>query len=335
MSDAYEDILRQLESRQAILFLGSGSTVNCRRATDGAPGLTGHGLAREILKELVDKDGDGTLPIPDDKVPTLMEAAEYFQSNHPGRRARLDKFVQARLKGLAPTLGHYLATNFPWKAVITTNYNTVAEDAWREATNQGFAADEVLVIRTDDEISKFAGETTKIRLYKPHGCVDLQMNPKLRMVLTSQDYAHSEHLRRDIYTAIRSLASTNTTVFVGYSLADYTFRNMYYRLFLDLGSWAYQSYAVTPMASELLFKWKFNAMAELNTTVLNTTFDVFMLNLVRVRGSLHPKLRHMVEKCWNQVVERDRPYISDLKLKNFTSIPARPPRKKRPAVKTV
>lgn len=58
-----------------------------------------------------------------------MEAAEYFQSNHPDRRNALDKFVQARLKGLCPTVGHYLATSFPWKAVITTNYNTVAEDA--------------------------------------------------------------------------------------------------------------------------------------------------------------------------------------------------------------
>jgi hypothetical protein len=88
-------------------------------------------------------------PIPDHQMPSLMEAAEFFQSNHPGRRSRLDRFVQERLRGLQPTLAHYLATSFPWKAVITTNDNTVAEDAWKEAANHNFAANEVLVIKTD------------------------------------------------------------------------------------------------------------------------------------------------------------------------------------------
>jgi len=284
-------------------------------------GLTGHGLSKEILKELVQKDG--CLPIPEGSIPPLMEAAEYFQSNHPGGRAKLDRFVQERLRFLRPTLGHYLATSFPWKAVVTTNYNTVAEDAWKEAGNHGFSADEIIVVKTDDDIAKFAGETTKIRLYKPHGCVDLQMNPKHRMVITSQDYAESERIRKDIYTAIRSLASMSTTVFLGYSLADYTFRNLYYRLFLDLGVWANQSFATTPMDSELLFEWKSKSMTQLNTTLLNTTFDAFMLRLVKQRGTIHPRLKKMVVASWNQVLAGNKPYMEGLKLKDFTGLPAK------------
>jgi hypothetical protein len=327
----YKDILTQLENNQAILFLGSGSTAQCRRSTDGAPGLTGWGLSKAILEELARQDG---FPISDNHIPPLMESAEYFQSNHPGGRASLDKFVQERLKFLAPTLGHYLATSFPWKAVITTNYNTVAEDAWKAATAQGYAAKEVLVIRTDGDIDTYAGETTKIRLYKPHGCVDLQMSPDHRMVITSQDYAESERIRKNMYTAIKSLASTSTTVFVGYSLADYTFRNLYYSLFVQLGVWAQQSYATNPMESDLLFQWKSKAMLQLNTTLINTNFDPFMLHLVKQRGTLAPKLKGMIKESWDEVYASNKDRMDGLKLKDFTSLPARLTKSPPPKTKT-
>ena len=115
------------------------------------------------------------------------------------------------------------------------------------------------------------------------------------MVLTSQDYAVSEGIRKEIYSAIRSLASTRPAVFVGYSLADYTFRNMYYRLFLELGIWAHQSFATHPMDNDLLFGWKSKSMSHLNTTLVNTTFDAFMLHLVKSRGTLHPALKELIE----------------------------------------
>jgi hypothetical protein len=319
MLSTYDDILKQLADRRAILFLGAGSTVQCRR-TDGLPGLTGYGLSKEMLKELAKKQKMAKFPLSDEGIPPLMESAEYFQSNHPGGRAALDRFIQNRLRGLRPALGHYLAASFPWKAIITTNFNTVAEDAWREATNNGYAADEVIVIKTDDDIASFAGETTKVRLYKPHGCVDLQMQPAHRMVLTSQDYAESDRIRKNIYTAIRSLAASSTTVFVGYSLADYTFRNLYYRLMLELGVWTNKSFATGPMDSELLFEWKSKSMSRLNTTLINTTFDAFMLRLVRARGTLHPRLKKEVRQSWKEAVRSNKPYMADLKLRDFTAL---------------
>jgi len=315
LSTDYESILERVQSRNAILFLGSGSTVQCE-TNDGKPGLTGAGLAKEIIQELV---GSGKpLPIPPDKMPGLMEAAEYYQYNHPGRRNALDKFIQSRLRGLRPTIGHYLATSFPWKAVVTTNYNTVAEDAWSEAVNHGFNADEILTIRTNQDILTYAGETTKIRLYKPHGCVNLQMTPNQRMVLTSRDYSLSQKLRSDIYAAIFSLAGTSTTVFIGYSLADYTFRNMYYRLLLELGEWSHQSYSIAPIDPPILYTWKSKAMAELNTTLVNTTFDVFMLGLVKARGSLHAELKKLVIDGWTKITAKNPHYgVEGLSLADF------------------
>ena len=317
--NAYESILNRLEHKSAVLFLGAGSTVACKKSS-GAGGLSGWGLAKEILAELY-----GTysaLPLRDDQIPSLTEASEYFQANHPGARAALDVFIQHRLQGLMPTIGHRLAVAFPWRAVVTTNYNTVAEDTWKEGAVNGYCAKEAITIRVDAEIDEFAGETSKLRIYKPHGCLNVQHLPNSRMVLTSQDYAESEGLRKGIYAAISSLAANNTTVFVGYSLGDYTFRNMYYWLTAKLGSWQHHSFSVAPYESDLLLEWKSKSMASLKTTLINETFDAFMLKLVKARGSLHPFLRDMIVRQWIDIQTTNKPYLDHLSVSDFAGLPA-------------
>src|SRR6266849_8448954 len=127
-TDAYDGLLKQIEQGKVVLFLGSGSSRLCRRP-DGKTGLTGDELASEILNELAGGD-------PGFKA-SLMQAAEYYTWTHPDGRGGLDEFLRERLEGLQPTMGHYLAASFPWKAVVTTNYNQVVEDTWHEAHGSG------------------------------------------------------------------------------------------------------------------------------------------------------------------------------------------------------
>ena len=132
----YQEILGQVKKKNAVLFLGSGSTLFCKRP-DGKRGLTGKGLAKEILREI----NDGEEP---DFEASLMEACEYYTSVKADGRKGLDEFIQNRLRDLKPTIGHYLAASFPWRAIITTNFNRVAEDAWHEAHGHGFSANEIV-----------------------------------------------------------------------------------------------------------------------------------------------------------------------------------------------
>lgn len=213
MSSGYHGILQQIDDGHAVLFLGAGSTRNCRRP-DGKRGVTGEELAAEILAEL----NGGQYPGTDFNSVGLMQASEFYTSVNPGARSRLDRLVQERLADLCPTVGHYLAASFPWRASVTTNYNRVAEDAWAEAHASGYAANDVLTIRTDAEIVQHQGDTKRMRLYKPHGCITIQQQLASRMVLTSLDYFASERIRKGIYDSIRSLARECSTIFAGYSL---------------------------------------------------------------------------------------------------------------------
>ena len=103
----YKAILTQIDVRQCMLFLGSGSTRLCRDP-NGKQGLDGNELAAEILKDL----NHGVDP---SFKTSLMEAAEFYSVMHPGQRGALDDFLQKRLRDLQPTIGHHLATTFPWR----------------------------------------------------------------------------------------------------------------------------------------------------------------------------------------------------------------------------
>jgi hypothetical protein len=292
----YQAILQQIDDGYAMLFLGSGSTRFCRRP-DGVRGLTGEGLATELLVKLNHGTDPGL------KWVGLMQASEFFASMSAGARNALDRFVQERLADLQPTIGHYIATSFHWRAVVTTNYNRVAEDAWGEAHAAGFAANDIIAIRTDADITQHYGDTKRIRLYKPHGCITIQKQQSNRMVLTSNDYFASERIRKGIYDAIRALARDCSTVFAGYSLADYTFKNIFYTLYEELGQWASHSYAVIPSDNAIYEEWLSRSMEEnFKTKVISETFDSFMIRLLIARGRIHKQLKAKVLQLWPNFV---------------------------------
>lgn len=314
-SDTYTNILKQIDDNCAILFLGAGSTRNCR-TKKGETGLTGKELADEILTHL----NGGTNPSLSGV--TLTEAAEYYVANHPKGRKALDEMIVNRLKGLKPTIGHRLAATFPWRAVITTNYNEVVEDTWGEATNRGYAARDMLVIRTDEDVGKFTEDLGRVPVFKPHGCISLKSHPKQKMVITSRDYLDSEELRKAMYARIRDLARDNTTVFVGYSLADYTFRNIFYRLFSELGEWTMRSFNVGPVSSALQFQWMSRSFdANFKTTLVDDHFDTFMLRLAKARGTLPERLRDEIAAKWADIQTAAGAYADGLDVADFTSLP--------------
>jgi len=141
------------------------------------------------------------------------------------------------------------------------------------------------------------------------------------MVLTSLDYFASERIRKDIYDAIRSLAKECSTVFAGYSLSDYTFKNIFYVLYEELGQWASHSYTVSPIADPTYEEWLSRSMQEnFKTKVVNETFDTFMVRLVLARGHIHKNLKEKAVKMWPQFEEDNNSYIRDLKLADIETL---------------
>ena len=322
----YSEILSQLEANKCVLFLGSGSTMLCRDS-DGNRGLDGKGLAKELLTDL----NNGVTP---SFTAPLMEAAEFYAAVRAGARDRLDDLITTRLQGLKPTIGHYLAASFPWRSVVTTNYNTVIENAWATAGAAGYSTRHAITLSTDGAIDSYAGNDTSMRIYKPHGCIsnhgsgkatDPRQRQLQRLVVTSDDYYHSQNIRERIYEEITKNAQVSTTVFVGYSLEDYTFRTMFFRLREMLEQWTSKSYSVGPDDDSLRFAWRSESVRDnFKTTLVNDNFDTFMLRLVIAQNHLHPKLRQLVRDQWSTIKNDNANAIGTLKVTDITSLPDPP-----------
>ena len=309
------EISEQIKAQNAILFLGSGSTLLCKKP-DGKRGLTGKGLAAEILQEINNGDDPGFEA-------SLMEAAEYYTSIKASGRKGLDLFIQNRLRDLQPTIGHYIVSSFPWRAVITTNFNEVAENAWRAGNSEGFAKSEIVPITIDSDLQKYSGDHSRTRFYKPHGCITVHQQQDNRMVLTSRDYSVSEQIRKNIYEEIRYLVRNCTTVFAGYSLTDFTFRNIFYRLHEEMGEWTSQCYSVSPVENPLQFEWMSQAMKDnFKTTLINLSFDSFMLHLLRQSKAMHPALKKRILASWEDTYSDNISWWDGLTLSDFENIPS-------------
>jgi hypothetical protein len=312
-------ILNRVNAGAAVLFLGSGTTRNCR-STGSNKGATGDELAADILAEL----GRAlNLHQPVGFTASLTEAAELFSAVHPGGRAALDEFLEKRLEDLRPTLGHYIAASFPWRAIVTANYNRVMERAWASARAESYAGRDLVAVCADSDIATHSGNALAVRLYKPHGCLSVPNKHEHPMIITSQDYFQSGVFRTAIYGEIKKHAQASSTVFIGYSLNDYTFRNIYYAIARELGMWAQKAYGISPYSNPLHFEWTRQAMGQhFNTVVAHDGFDTLMLRLLRRRGNVHPALLERIEQMWPEMAETNKVWMGDLSLDQFRAATA-------------
>ncbi len=220
MTSVIAEIVDEVRQGNCILFLGSGSSIACE--SPGGGGLTGAGLSQAMVEELGEDPANFTA--------TLQEASEYLEAYLPQHRRALDEFTYRRLHDLRPTIGHLLLTLFPWKAIITTNYNRAVETGFEVAATRGITAYSCVPLRTDAELTGYSPRPDQIPLFKPHGCLSVRNDPNAPMVLTAKDYYSSTKKRSEMYSRIRQLAGRFSTVFAGYSLVDYNFNNIYYEL---------------------------------------------------------------------------------------------------------
>jgi hypothetical protein len=270
-----EEIVEEVHQGNCILFLGAGSSMACESSSGG--GLTGAGLAQSMVEELGEDPANFSA--------TLQEASEYVEAYLPQHRRALDEFTYRRLHDLRPTLGHLLLTMFPWKAIITTNYNRAVETGFEVATTRGLTTYSCVPLRTDKELKGYSARPDQIPLFKPHGCLSLRNDPESPMVLTAKDYYYSTKKRGEMYARIQQLAGRLSTVFVGYSLVDYNFNNIYYELRESLGDYLARSYSVIPIPSHKK-KYLDRVYQRRDIEIIDDKFDTFLCHLALQAGLL-------------------------------------------------
>lgn len=278
MSTAIHEMLPEILQGRCMLFMGAGSSAACESPMGG--GVTGDGLAKAMVAHL----GEDPTEFPT----SLAEVSEYLEASLPRHRAELDEFIATRLHDLRPTIAHLLLTMFPWRAIVTTNFNRVIEKGYADARSLGLTDFSCRPILSDEELTGLELDTKEIALLKPHGCISRLGHQNPSLILTYKDYYGSIRKRSTMYERIRELAQSSITLFVGYRLADYNFNNLYYELEATLHGYVPQCYAVLQVPAQKA-RYMERSYAERRITLLDDKADTFMLSLADAAGLLHGK----------------------------------------------
>ena len=199
----YENELKRIldasQNKALSFFVGAGVS-----ALSGAP--TWKDLINAICEKLGRKQkdeysSDEYLQIPQMYYYSLGEnKEEYF------------KFVEAQLHStdLLPNTVHREMLNLNPVSFITTNYDTLLEDAAVQYC-QSFK-----VVSRDEDVPTIFGDRFILKL---HG--DFKNK---NFVLKEEDYLNYSENFKLIETLVKSIFSTNTVVFIGYGLNDYNIK---------------------------------------------------------------------------------------------------------------
>ncbi|MFF0315505.1 SIR2 family protein [Micromonospora sp. NPDC005252] len=195
------ELARIVVPEQTVLLLGAGAAVS-----SGGP--TGAGLAKVLARRLrPSPDGDD-----------LAEIAGIFE--HRFGRRELAEAVKAELEGLTPTGGLLALPGFDWRAIYSTNFDRLIEQAYR------YARKDLAVFRSNYDFS--GNPSDRPVLYKIHGCIsqDVGYGHHARMVLTEVDYDEVASYRESLFSSLKQHMMTADTVIVGHSLRDRHLRDL-------------------------------------------------------------------------------------------------------------
>lgn len=192
------NLIEGLAAEEAVLFAGAGLSVPA--------GLPSWG---QLIDELIGKS---------DRPRTaeeLLSAAQKYREQ-PGGASRLADYLRSRFAGARPTLAHYLLLTLPIRAIITTNYDPLLEDTLRALKRSP-----AVVVREQDVTQ--TGAANGVYVVKFHGDASTPDD----IVLCRQDYEEFFRTRPALSTLLRGLLLNQHFVFIGYSLRDPNFQQIF------------------------------------------------------------------------------------------------------------
>lgn len=221
----FSSVIEYVRKEDVVLFVGAGCSLQ-------AGAKTANQLATE-LAELLPED----VKAETDKN-NLQQVAEAVIIND-GNRERLNHFLKKSFDGLAPGEFHKQLSNIPHiHNIITTNYDSLIEDAYWGARCQ--------VFRNDESCPKCIDK--KVHVFKIHG----DIKALDRIVISQSDYRNfiKEPVDSIIWSKIMSEMAMKTVVFVGYSIEDSNVLNLIEEIIKKVGRQSKKMFIICPTVTK-------------------------------------------------------------------------------------
>ncbi len=254
-------LIEQIKRGNGVLFIGAGLSK-------------GAGLCD--WEELVRPLGE-TIGCP--RNTDLLKVAEYYEDVN-GRTALLDYIIEhTNTAGRGPTENHRLLAALPIKIWITTNYDDLLEKTLEEAGKPFHK-----VVR-DQHLPLISAD--RHTLIKMHG--DRQLSDTI--IITENDYHTYFRKYLLVKAQLTVLAASSTLLFVGYSMSDPDFNQIYAEVAFYLQEHQRKAYAILFDADEDEFVIR--NLDRRNIIVINISME----GQDNYSERLEEVLRKLVEQC--------------------------------------
>jgi nucleoside phosphorylase len=220
--DIPSELKDQFHHGSVILFIGIGLSVGA-----GLPNWTNliRPLAQSVSYELPSEDKFIT-------VDHLLAATQRYE-NQRGRHSLIQYMLEnLDTTNIQPTPVHQIITSLQTRAVFTTNYDDLIEQALRKAGHR------FNIIVSETELAFWRGD--RVQVVKL--CGDLRRLTSI--VLTKYDFNTYFATRPRVAERLRTSLENNTVLFLGYSLQDPFFNQIWDNIGLDFGSYRQKGYAI-------------------------------------------------------------------------------------------
>ncbi|MGN8071577.1 SIR2 family protein [Mucilaginibacter sp. 22184] len=222
-----KNLFEAIRKEDVVIFAGAGFSR-----------YAGYPLGGELGKLLVDKLGPDERSKVSVSAPLDYLAEEIIRIKHGSR-----DIINQALKDIywAPaqsTADHDLLVSIPhFRTIITTNYDRLFEDAYK---------DDALLIFKETEVSSW--DDKRVNILKIHG----DLSDESSIILTREDY--SRFYRQDysspFWATIIKAIATKTILFLGYGYEDPNVWSIFQHVYDYLGDNRKPAYFVSPAASD-------------------------------------------------------------------------------------
>lgn len=199
-------LISAVERGRAVLFLGAGASIEATNES-GQLAPSSQALAAAIASRFLRADYS-SLP--------LTQIAELAESETS--RAEVQAYIAELLSALRPSSAHLLLPHFVWSAIITTNFDTLVEDAYQRTGDR--MQNVVPFIRNGQRVDERLSDPRSMPLYKLHGCISITDDSDLPLILGPDQYVKYRTNRSRLFYRVLDLAHEHTFVFIGHSLMD-------------------------------------------------------------------------------------------------------------------
>ena len=207
-----------VKNGRAILFLGAGASKECRNKTGDTPPNA------DQLRDIISQKYFGKL------MPgrTVMAVAEMAIENGAGSNL-VFQTVNDAFDGFEPSEAHRSVSDFNWRTIATTNYDTFLEAAYSDPKRRRQTL--VPFVKDDEPVEEKLRSTLKpVQYLKLHGCLNHRYDKDVPLVLSWEQFASHSQNRTRLFGRLNDLSHECPIIFVGYSMGDSHIRDLVYRL---------------------------------------------------------------------------------------------------------